>query len=548
MRSQLFLALALGCIAIGAAAEEPKPPRDPAARRARTDAEAVDARLRELEAMNRAILERLDRSEREREAADERYRSLEGKYDELRRRVSAEGTDEEGPGTSLEALPDAVPEAVEARRSNRAEYEPSGDLASEGSRRPGVEDLDLQGIFGSEGFGFKSLDDEYQLRFRVLDQTDFKVFSPGNQVPATSGLYIPRVRIYFEGNLTRLFDYEVSIQRSVEGVWDLLDGNVDINIDPRFRLKFGRTLVPYSYDWYDHLEQYFITPERSLFPLNFGLSRSVGLMAHGRLFDGRLQYAVGGFDGHLVGLADDNTTRDVVSYINTRPFLRSEEFPLLRDLNLGISGYMGQQIAPQAPLPMRTSIQSSENDEAAARASSVFLEWDDRAFLLGGHSALAAHIAWYVGGLSFEAEWQGSRDRYALSGGPLHPLSVPVKGNHFTLAYFLTGEKVRDRSRVDPLHPFDPAKHSWGPGAIELFARYSELQLGDELFRAGLADPNKWTNGMGMTDIGLNWYLTSYIKIYLDWQRSYYDTPVQLNENLRSLRNDLFWIRGQLYY
>jgi len=178
----------------------------------------------------------------------------------------------------------------------------------------------------------------------------------------------------------------------------------------------------------------------------------------------------------------------------------------------------------------------------------VFLEWQDDAFLLGGHSALAAHIAWYVGGLSFEAEWQGSRDHYARSGGPLRPVSVPVKGNHFTLAYFLTGEKVRDRSRVDPLRPFDPTKHSWGPGAIELFARYSELQLGDEVFRAGLADPNKWTNGMGMTDIGLNWYLTSYIKIYFDWQRSYYDTPVQLNENLRSLRNDLFWIRGQLYY
>ena len=128
-----------------------------------------------------------------------------------------------------------------------------------------------------EGFTFKSWDDEYQLRLRILDQTDFKDFSPSDQVPAQSGLYIPRVRVYFEGQLTSLFQYEVSIQRSVEGVWDLLDGNVNIDPDPRFQVRFGRMLVPYSYDWYDHLEQYFITPERSLFPLNFGMSRSAGL-------------------------------------------------------------------------------------------------------------------------------------------------------------------------------------------------------------------------------------------------------------------------------
>ena len=207
-----------------------------------------------------------------------------------------------------------------------------------------MEEWPLRATLG-EGFSFKSWDDEYQLRLRVLDQTDFKVFSPGDQVPARSGLYIPRARVYFEGQLTRLFQYEVSIQRSVDGVWDLLDGNVNIVPDRRFQVRFGRMLVPYSYDWYDHLEQYFITPERALFPLNFGLSRSAGLMAHGFLFDDRLEYAAGGFDGHLTGLADNNTTRDVVGYFNLRPFLHPERFPLLRNVNVGASGFLGQQVS-----------------------------------------------------------------------------------------------------------------------------------------------------------------------------------------------------------
>ena len=71
----------------------------------------------------------------------------------------------------------------------------------------------------------------------------------------------------------------MSLQRSLEGTWDLLDGNLNFRPSERFQVKFGRMLVPYSYDWFDHLEQYFITPERALFPLNFGLSRQAGLMA-----------------------------------------------------------------------------------------------------------------------------------------------------------------------------------------------------------------------------------------------------------------------------
>ncbi len=74
--------------------------------------------------------------------------------------------------------------------------------------------------------------------------------------------------------MTRTFEYELSLQRSVEGVFDVLDANVNFHPADEFQIRIGRTLVPYSYDWYDHLEQFFITPERSVFPLNFGLAPS----------------------------------------------------------------------------------------------------------------------------------------------------------------------------------------------------------------------------------------------------------------------------------
>jgi len=270
-------------------------------------------------------------------------------------------------------------------------------------------------------------------------------------------------------------------------------------------------------------------------------------MAHGRVFDERLQYAVGGFDGHLTGLADNNTTRDAVGYLNLKPFLTSERYPLLRDLNLGVSGFLGRQVSPVEPLPLRTSLQSSDNDEAARSASSIFLDYRDDAAAFGGRSASAAHLACYGAGFSFEAEIQGSRDHF-IRKGLNSTVSVPVRGGHATLSYFVTGEKVRGRTMVTPLRPFDPVRNSWGPGAIELFARYSHLSVGETVFSAGIAKPDEWTREISLTDIGLNWYLTRYIKIYFDWQHSAYGSPVLLNpaKDLYSLTNDLFWIRGQL--
>ena len=93
----------------------------------------------------------------------------------------------------------------------------------------------------------------------------------------------------------------------------------------RSRSSSAGMLVPYSYDWFDHLEQYFIAPERALFPLNFGLSRQAGLMAWGTAWDDRLDWAFGGFNGHLTGLADNNPNQEAVGYFNAPavPRLRS---------------------------------------------------------------------------------------------------------------------------------------------------------------------------------------------------------------------------------
>lgn len=412
--------------------------------------------------------------------------------------------------------------------------------------RPAETSIPLRAVF-DEGFGLKSVDDQFQLRIRTLTQIDGKVFAPSDQEPARSGIYIPRFRIYFEGQLTDVFEYELSLQRSVEGTFDVLDANVNFVHSEEFQVRVGRALVPYSYAWYDHLEQYYITPERGLFALNFGLARQAGVFAHGKVLEKQLGYAVGATFGQLSGLADTNTTRDGVAYVNARPFLYSDRFSWLRFLNVGGSLAIGQQAFESSPLPLRTSIQTSENDEAAQAASAILLEYEEGVVAKGERLQGALHAALYSGPWSVEAECYAARFGMASQpGGAV--VGVPIFGYDVTVARFLTGETIEKRETVAPLRPI--TRNGTGRGAVEAFGRYSNLQLGGQVFSAELANPRDWTNNAGITDIGFNWYLNRFVRMTFDWQHSMYASPVLLNKqkDLRSTTNDLFWIRCQLYF
>ena len=441
----------------------------------------------------------------------------------------------------LESTPFATAskEGAEGAESSERRESGSGEKASERL-------IPLYAVF-DDGFSLKSVDDQFQLRIRTLTQIDGKGFLPSTQEPARSGMYIPRFRIYLEGQLTEVFEYELSLQRSVEGTFDVLDANVNFVRSEAFKVRVGRALVPYSFAWYDHLEQYYITPERGLFALNFGLARQAGVFAHGKLFEKQLQYAIGATFGQLSGLADTNTTRDGVGYLNARPFLYSESFSWLRNLNGGGSLAVGQQTYEMSPLPLRTSIQTSENDEAANAASSIFLEYQHGVVAKGERLQGALHAALYSGPFSIEAECYAARFGVAPSPGA-SAIGIPIFGYDVTLASFLTGETVENRQTIAPLRPI--TRSGTGRGAYELFGRYSSLQLGSQVFSAGLADPHNWTNNAGITDIGVNWYLNRYVRLTFDWQHSMYSSPVLLNEqkDLRSKTNDLLWVRCQLYF
>ena len=95
-----------------------------------------------------------------------------------------------------------------------------------------------------------------------------RIYANPNQEFASGGIFNPRTRVYFEGNLTRPFNYEFSFQETYDTL-NLLDSYVNYRFSDGFQLRFGRYKTPFTYEWYRVHIWHLLAPERSLFATNF---------------------------------------------------------------------------------------------------------------------------------------------------------------------------------------------------------------------------------------------------------------------------------------
>ena len=65
-----------------------------------------------------------------------------------------------------------------------------------------------------------------------------------------------------------------------------------------------------------------------------------------------------------------------------------------------------------------------------------------------------------------------------------------------------------------------------GPGAWELAARYGRLDIDDEAFRLGFANPSSAARTARSFGVSLNWYLNRHVKAVLGYDHT--ESGVQL--------------------
>ncbi|HEU5116608.1 MAG TPA: porin, partial [Isosphaeraceae bacterium] len=274
-----------------------------------------------------------------------------------------------------------------------------------------------------------------------------------------------------------------------------------------------------------------------------GLNRDIGMMAWGQLFQKRLDYAAGIFNGTRNNYIDANSAKDFAGYVNFRPFGQMEG-SILENFNIGGSVEYGNQLNAPVPQILRTNVATTGTSFYGV----PFLAFNPNVIESGDRAFWDLHTAWYVGGLSLLAEWASGFQDYAKLATPFNRTHLPVDSFYAQAGYFITGEKVAGRGQVKPIRDFDIRKGKFGPGAIELAARYSFLSVGQQVFTAGLSDPNLWSRNNYLVDVGVNWYWTSSIKLYLGWQHAGFGTPVLVDPGRFQLTNDMLWARFQIYF
>ncbi len=409
----------------------------------------------------------------------------------------------------------------------------------------------LQADFGP-GFQLQSSDGEYQVQFHQETQLDYRAFDPTGEEFARQGFVIPRVRAFANGRVTKGLDYMVSVNRGF-GNLDILDAWVNFHPSDKFQVKLGRFMTPMNYEQFAIQNMWLIAPERSLFTSNLGLNRQLGVMVWGQAFNERVDYAVGVFDGPRNSFVDYNDAKDVMTYLNVRPF-QNDDDSFLRDLNLGGSfayGDQGDQDATSDPLIPRSFrvAANASNAGTANRYAPPFLTFNDSVIERGSRMFWSANVAYFYKQLSIFADYNGGIVGYADSKNAASSVESPVSGFSVAAGYFLTGETVQRRTIVEPKRPFSLKHGAFAPGAVELVARYNTFNIDENVFTGKLADPTKWSNSAWGTNVGINWYLNRYVKIYLDWQHSEFGSPVfYASPNKRSIANEMYWLRFQFYF
>ena len=401
----------------------------------------------------------------------------------------------------------------------------------------------LTGRFGP-GFELKTADDEFVAQFHNLTQIDGRFYEQGSQNPVHDTFAIPRQWWIISGRITKPYEYFLSFQDAFDAL-NLLDVFLNVHYDDRLQFKFGRFKTPFTYEFYTQPVQGVISPELSLFFNNFALNRSIGFMSWGRLFNttAPLDYAVGLFNNALNSYVDTSDQKNILAYLNWRPFATFVDSPL-ENFVFGGSVQAGTETNAPLPATFRTIVATSGNSVNGV----PFLTFNSNVRESGPRAFWDLHAAWYYKHLSLLAEWQSGYEDYALATSLAAHDRVGVESYYVQAGYFITGETVAGRNIVKPLRNFDLRKGRFGPGAIELAARFNPLDLTKNVFTAGLVDPNLWTNNLYTIDTGFNWYQTQYSKFTFSWNHAVFGSPVLYNATARQKTSDLFLVRFQLYF
>jgi phosphate-selective porin OprO/OprP len=294
--------------------------------------------------------------------------------------------------------------------------------------------------------------------------------------------------LYFSGLIYDNVEYKLQLDFA-GGDADLKDAYLGLTDFPLGKLRMGHFKEPFSLDELTS-SKYITFLERAL-PNIFAPGRNTGFMLHNTYPEERMTTAIGVFRStDDYGEDVDDGGYNITGRVTALPIYKNKGANLV---------HLGAAYSYRNP---DDSIQYRQRPEAHLTDRFV----DTGSFVGDQVDLVGLEAAWVNGPLSLQGEYMMA-DVDRLGGGS----DVEFDGYYVQASYFLTGEHRSYKTSEGAFSRVKPKKNysaAGGPGAWEVKARYSRLDLSDQDITGGELDN---------ISAGLNWYLNPNTKIMWDY-------------------------------
>jgi phosphate-selective porin OprO/OprP len=374
--------------------------------------------------------------------------------------------------------------------------------AAKARETPGV-------IFGNSGIGLRSADGANELRLRAVLQADSRWYGDSVVGSARDTFLLRRVRPTFEGKFAKIYGFRITPDFAGSAT-SVVDAYVDGNFTDPFKIRAGRFKPPFGLERLQSGAN--LAFNERAFPTNLAPNRDNGVQIFGEVFGGTTEYQIGAFNGavdNTVGITDNNSAKDFLVRLFTHPF-KNSDIDALKGFGIGVAYGNGTQFGSSAA-------GSSSLPTFVTPGQQTFASYATGVFANGDRERISPQFYYYYGPFGVLGEYVVSRQDVALGAASQE---VENDASQLLLSWVAFGGDASFRG-VTPKNSFDWAAGTWG--ALELVARYSELDIDDNAFTAGLLSLSSSASKAKDTGIGVNWYLNRNVKLQLNYDETTFE-------------------------
>ncbi|MCU0243060.1 MAG: OprO/OprP family phosphate-selective porin [Vicinamibacteria bacterium] len=382
-----------------------------------------------------------------------------------------------------------------------------------------------------DGLFVKSADGTSSVRLTGVVQIDHRALS--GAVDKSSTFSIRRVNMGVVGSWNKLTDYCFEMEMSALDPTATFsprrlaihNAYVGLTLATGLKLRAGQFKVPFETETTNFSDRYIDFSERSwiqrLVP-----GRDTGVMLHGELFKGRVDYAAGVFNGSTnesggKNAIDTNRGKDLVAQARYRPLAASRQ-KWLKNLQLGGGYTTGDSTGD--------GLSSIASNDSGLRVLTIEsgVTGDER------RARLAGEIYWMGGPFSVKGEVAELKADLARAS---QVRTIEMQAYFVSASWLLTGEE-KVAGRVTPKKDFSLKDKTWG--SWEIAARlsgFSNRHAFDGLATQRLADPALSTNSLRSLSFALNWRLNALSRMVFCYTRESYNTLIAKSATSASGKN-----------